>query len=57
MVYSKQMAGWDKEYNLYLVKLNFLVVMAMARICPEEERTKSVRGKIYSALGLQGKWS
>lgn len=46
-VYSKQMAGWDKEYNLESVKLNFLVVMGVARICPEEEGTKSQRQKLF----------
>lgn len=36
-------AGWDREYNLLPVKLNFLVVMGMARVFPEEGGAKNVR--------------
>lgn len=50
-------AGWDTEYNLQSVKLNFLVVMGMARIFPEEEGAKNVRDKRYFTLCLQGIWS
>lgn len=50
-------AGWDREYNLLPVKLNFLVVMGMARVFPEEGGAKNVRGKRYFTLCLQGMWS
>lgn len=49
--------GWDKVYNIKSVELNFLVVMGIARIFPEEGGAKNVRGKRSFTLCLQGMWS
>lgn len=47
-------AGWDKVYNLKLVKLNFLLVMDMARIFPEEGRgQKCQRQKIFHLVSAR----
>lgn len=37
--------GWDKVYNIKSVELNFLVVMGIARIFPEEGGAKNIFGK------------